>query len=238
MKILSLKITRTIVLVTAIVGVAYAALYFSEAEAVYSRTVGTISINNFIPNSGSSYESITLSFSGVIGQESIADLSDWSIQNSDSTFIYDLSNVYLVSTTSVKLCEETAADPNCNYRWNGTDVFADDGDTLRIIARDGTTVIDLTYTSSNAGVSFSDSGNYITEVYTARDKILICDTHKNGTLRIRNSSLKKLINNQVDDTADNTKIIPSFVYENNKILGYHSGVNWPAGSKTLAANCR
>ncbi|MCA9354584.1 MAG: hypothetical protein KC877_03645 [Candidatus Kaiserbacteria bacterium] len=231
----SLTITHWIALGLAVVGIVFVSLYFTKAEAVYNRSVGTLSINKFFP--AAEEESVTLSFSGVIGLESIADFSGWTLQNADGGFVYDLSQVYLSNTEPIKLCAETSADPNCNYHWTGDDVFNNDGDSLRVLAHDGTTIATLSYDSTSA-FPLNGSGDYIATVYSTGDKITVCDTHKNGTIRKRNLNIKQLIHDQEDDVAAGADIIPPFVYENNKKLGYHPGVNWPAGAEILANDCQ
>tara|TARA_B100000508_G_scaffold78473_1_gene61009 strand:- start:4667 stop:5371 length:705 start_codon:yes stop_codon:yes gene_type:complete len=234
MKSLSFSLTHWLVLFIAVASVAYVTLYVSKVEAVYSRAVGTISVTQFVPSAGTSYEFVTLAFSGIIGQDSVANLEGWTLI-SDNGLSYDLSAVSLNNTDSVRICEEGVTDGACDYTWIGNDMFLDADGQLQLIARDGTPVIYIPYSEVATGQSLSDSGNYIDDVYTAGDKITICEMQKNGTLREKGLNVQRLTKDYDPAGAD---IVPPFVYERNKTLGYHPGINWPGGKSTFEAGCQ
>lgn len=212
-----------------------AVTYFNEAEAVTSKVVGTISAV-FNPNAGAGSEFVTLSFSGVLSRDSYADLTNWTLRNRAGE-VYDLSDVILSNTESVKICEAQAADPGCTYYWSGTDVFNDNQDELKLVDSNGVVVVFIPYTDADPGETYSDSGSYITNVYGPGDKVTICETKKNG-VQLNDAAAKKLVNELTKNSAFSpTDVVPAFVYEFNKEMGYHPGINWPDQKQKLATGC-
>jgi len=233
--------THWSVVMVAIVVVSYTTLYFSKAEAVYTRSVGTISVAQFAPNAGVGIEFVNLSFSGILGGDSVTNLSGWSLR-SDTGFNYDLSEVILTNDGLVKICGDSKEDGSCDYVWEGTNMFGDESGSLQIIARDGTAVIYIPYGDDSSMIDgstvLSGSGPYIDDVYTVGDKISICSMQKNGNLRLQNSNIKKITRDVDSDVLNQIDIIPPFVYENNKRLNYHPGINWPEGKGILERGCQ
>lgn len=234
MKSSSFSFAHWLVLLVAVASVAYVTLYVSKAEAVYSRVVGTISVTQFVPNEGTGYEFVTLAFSGIIGQNSVANLDGWALTSS-SGLSYDLSSVVLDNTNPVKICEEGITDTTCDYNWTGNGMFADTNGHLQLVARDGTPVVYIPYTTVSPGQSLNDSGNYLDDVYTAGDKVTACEMQKNGNMRSKSVNVQRLTK---DYDANGQDIVPPFVYEQNKTLGYYPGMNWPSGKTSLEAGCQ
>lgn len=223
--------------VIAVSAIVYVTVSVSEVEAVYSRTVGTLSVTHFVPNEGDGTEYVTLAFSGILGQESVADFRGWSLENASGT-TFDLSQVVLPSKQQVKICEASSSDPTCDYFWSTPDVFADEAGELQVIARDGTTVVYIPYTDPQVGHRFSGSGNYIDDVYTSSDKITVCEQQKNGDMRMHDSSMKKLTTQMDAAIEAGQDIVPPFVYETKNSLGYHPGINWPEQAAVLENGCQ
>ncbi len=229
--------TFWIIAILVSLGIAIPALYFSTAEAVYSRTVGTISVTRFVPNEGAGNEFVTLAFSGILGQDSVANLNGWSIKN-ESGFVFDLSNIELTNKETVKICEAEIEDSTCQYYFEESDVFPDEEGALHVVARDGTPVVYIPYQAPVAGETLSSSGNYIDDVYTSGDKISICEAGKKSDLKLRNINVRRLDNNFSSMVSENIDIVPPFVYEANKTLAFHPGINWPAGKNILESSCQ
>ena len=234
------------VTIIAIVGVTYTALYFSKVEAVdYSRSIGTVTVVQFVPNGGNSTEFVTLDFSALGGRVALADFDGWSLK-SERGLDYDLSQVVLTNEGSIRICEEAAADESCDFYWEGNDMFGDVSGGLHITARDGTTVVHIPYGDDDlvrAGSVLTGSGNYLADVYSANDKITVCTAQPDGSARLQNSGVQKLIQAIGKVTPAETDVIPPFIYEvnatkNTKTMDYHPGANWPEGKEFWAGGCR
>lgn len=211
-----------------------AAFYFTKAEATTTRVVGGISVNTFVPNADGIGEYFTLEFTGVLSRESFANLENWRVENSDN-FSYDLSAVVLPSNTVVMFCEQDYTNTNCDYFWQGNNVFDDTSGELRLVSGDGSTIITIPYQNPNASQEFSGDGDYVDTIYSAGDKVGACLESKNG-LKYQAMSMKRIL--AKDPTANtSTDIIPSFVYEERGKLDFYPGVNWPDGGDTLRAQC-
>ena len=231
------------VTVVAVVAVSYATLYFSKAEAVYSKAVGNLSVSQFVPNEGSGAELVKLEFEGMKGMAgNPIDLHGWTLSDGGS-FEFDLSDVVLLGSGSIKICEEEmkGKEESCDYFWEGSSVFPNDAGTLKVFDGDNVAVIGGDYDGPYPGetISFKGELNYFTDVYTQSDKIEACISQKDGSYRSQNVSVQKLTNDYEKAEGTGGDIIPPFVYETQKRgLGYQPGQNWPEGKKILENGCQ
>lgn len=227
-----------VALVVALVAVGMTAFIFNEAEATYTRTVGTMTVS-MNPNAGASgNEFVTISFSGIFGKPGYADFTGWSIK-SGSEVIYDMSEILLHSTETIKICEDKIDEPSCDYVWSGSDTLPDADGVVSIVSPEGIEEVIVNYGSVAVGQVLYENGDYVAEVNQSKDKITICQEKQNGSYEAKSIPVNNLINELEKGLDGNSmEIIPAFIYETKKTPGYHPGLNWPEERDTLANNCQ
>ncbi|MBP6881105.1 MAG: hypothetical protein KBC35_00550 [Candidatus Pacebacteria bacterium] len=236
------KILPWLAVIISIAAAAYVTFYFSTAQATYSRAVGDISAL-FIPNEGTGTEYVELSFSGVLGKESMSNLTGWKLSNG-AGFEFSLSDIVLSSAASVRICEaeaEAKADPACDYFFTESNIFDNDQGSLIIKDGAGVVVLEESYVTAAFGmvIRVPRELNYYEDVYTTGNKVTICQKQKDGAFKLRKMNALSLAREMNDAILRGVDIVPSFIYEADKtLLGYHPGVNWPAGKSVWEGGCQ